>query len=260
MFIPKFCDKEVIIHIFVNIYSKLTYRTAIAGWLADQLPSRRVPFLVALVTLIGTTLFLCLSRNIYLFVLGRILQGFTAAIVWTVGLALLSDTVGQAQVGKAMGYVSMAIPLASLCAPVLGGLLFDRGGYYAVFAIAFATIGLDIFLRVVMIEKSAAAEWSEARADGLEATPRGVEEQSRPVSSIMNEHLSTGEVQVDSPRPAGIKNEDTSKPLRRVPPVLLLLKSPRLLAALWGTTMEQTLTVAFDAVRIKPLPWREGSN
>jgi MFS family permease len=187
------------------------------------------------------------------------MQGFTAAIVWTVGLALLSDTVGQAQVGKAMGYVSMAIPLASLCAPVLGGLLFDRGGYYAVFAIAFATIGLDIFLRVVMIEKSAVAEWSEAQAEVLKATPRLVEEQSRPVSSIMDKHLSTGEVRVDSLQPARIE-EDTSKPLRRVPPMLLLLKSPRLLAALWGTTMEQTLTVAFDAVRTKPFSWREGSN
>ena len=260
MFILKFCDKEVIVHIFINIYSKLTYRTAIAGWLADQLPSRRVPFLVALITLIGATLLLCLSRNIYLFVLGRIMQGFTAAIVWTVGLALLSDTVGQAQVGKAMGYVSMAIPLASLCAPVLGGLLFDRGGYYAVFAIAFATIGLDIFLRVVVIEKSAAAEWSEAQAEVLKATPRLVEEQSRPVSSIMDEHLSTGEVRADSPRLARIEKEDTSKPLRRIPPMLLLLKSPRLLAALWGTTMEQTLTVAFDAVRIKPFSRPEGSN
>lgn len=147
-----------------------------------------------------------------------------------------------------MGYVSMADPLASLCAPVLGGLLFDRRGYYAVFAIAFATTGLDIFLRVVMIEKSAAAEWSKSQAEVFKATPRGVEEQSSPVSSIMDEHLTTGEVRADSPRPAGIKKEDASKPLRRVPPVLLVLKSPRLLAALWGTTMEQTLTVAFDAI------------
>ena len=76
----------------------------------------------------------------------------------------------------------------------------------------------------------------------------------------MDKHLSTGEVRADSPRPARIEKEDTSKPLRRVPPVFLLLKSPRLLAALWGTTMGQTLTAAFDAVRIKPFTRREGSN
>ncbi|OCL02398.1 MFS general substrate transporter [Glonium stellatum] len=237
------------ISVLLGIYGAgVVVGSPIAGWLADQLPSRRVPLLVGLITLLGTTLLLCLSRTIHLFVLGRILQGLTAAIVWTVGLALLSDTVGQDRVGKAMGYVSMALPLASLCAPVLGGLLFDHRGYYAVFAIAFATIGLDILFRLVMIEKSAAAEWSDVQADALEVTPRAVEEQSRPVSSMMDEHLSTGKVRTESPRPVGIEKGDASKPLRRIPPVLLLLKSPRLLAALWGTMMEQTLTTAFDAV------------
>ena len=94
----------------------------------------------------------------------------------------------------------------------------------------------------------------------LKATPRRVEEQSRPVSFIVDEHLSTGEVQTDSPRPARIEKGDTPKPLRRVPPVLLLLKSPRLLAALWGTAMEQTLTAAFNAIYIKTFRRREGSN
>jgi predicted MFS family arabinose efflux permease len=45
---------------------------------------------------------LCLARNISLLVIGRLLQGASASIVWTVGLALLVDTVGQNEIGESL--------------------------------------------------------------------------------------------------------------------------------------------------------------
>lgn len=71
---------------------------------------------------------LCLSRNIALLVVGRLLQGAAAAVVWTVGLALLVDTVGKSEIGEMMGYVSISMMLALLSAPLLGGIVFDNAG------------------------------------------------------------------------------------------------------------------------------------
>ena len=42
-------------------------------------------------------------------VFGRLLQGISAAVVWSVGLALLVDTVGTEGVGKSMGNVGYVV-------------------------------------------------------------------------------------------------------------------------------------------------------
>jgi len=56
---------------------------------------------------------LCLARTMALLVVGRILQGFSAAIVWTVGQALLVDTVGQKEIGQTLGYLSLSMSLGA---------------------------------------------------------------------------------------------------------------------------------------------------
>lgn len=53
--------------------------------------------------LLGATVMLCIGTSIGVLVVGRLLQGMSAAVVWVVGLALLVDTVGEKDVGQAMG-------------------------------------------------------------------------------------------------------------------------------------------------------------
>jgi predicted MFS family arabinose efflux permease len=50
-----------------------------------------------------------LAPNIALQVVGRILQGFAAAIVWITGLAMIADTVGQEDVGQYLSYLGVAM-------------------------------------------------------------------------------------------------------------------------------------------------------
>ncbi|KAL8918642.1 MAG: hypothetical protein Q9208_007203 [Pyrenodesmia sp. 3 TL-2023] len=104
---------------------------------------------------------LCFGSHIAVLVAGRVLQGASAAIVWTVGLALLVDTVGQKEVGQVMGYVSISMSVAILVAPLLGGVVYHRAGYYGVYYMAFALIVLDIILRMTMIEKKFARKWDK---------------------------------------------------------------------------------------------------
>ncbi len=101
----------------------LLVASPITGWYADNSSSRRLPLLIGLLALAGATLMLCLAQTIWLLVLGRLLQGISAAIVWTVGTALLVDTVGKRYIGQIMGYVSISMSLGILIAPLLGGLV-----------------------------------------------------------------------------------------------------------------------------------------
>ncbi len=143
--------------IFLSVYgAALALGSPIFGWFADRSTSRRAPLLLGLVALGGSTGMLCAGNSIALLLAGRMVQGLSASVVWTVGLPLLSDTVPKDSIGSAMGYVSAATSVGSLAGPLLGGVVYARVGYYGVFAMGFALIGLDVLLRLLLIEKRVA--------------------------------------------------------------------------------------------------------
>jgi MFS family permease len=136
----------------------LLVASPICGWLADRSLSRRLPFVLGLLAIGGSTILLCVGSSIGVLMLGRLLEGLSSAIISTSGPALLIDTVGQKEIGKAMGYFSLCINLAVLVGPVLSGIIFTQSGYLAVFAMAFGLIYLDILLRLALIEKKITAK------------------------------------------------------------------------------------------------------
>lgn len=76
-----------------------------AGILADRLSSRQAPFLVGLLALLMATVLLFVGTTIPVLTIARVLQGVSAAFVWTVGLALVLETVGPKNLGKTIGSV-----------------------------------------------------------------------------------------------------------------------------------------------------------
>lgn len=79
-----------------------------------------------LISLVGATVMICIGTNMPVLIVGRLLQGISAAVVWTVGLALLVDTVGKDEVAQSMGIVAVAMSLGIFLAPVLGGVVYER--------------------------------------------------------------------------------------------------------------------------------------
>ena len=77
----------------------------VAGLVADRVPTRRAPFLLGLTALLAATVMFALGRTLWVLVLARVLQGVSAAVVWTVGLALVMDTVGTERLGVTIGSV-----------------------------------------------------------------------------------------------------------------------------------------------------------
>jgi MFS family permease len=101
--------------IFLAVYgAALAVGSPAFGWFADRSTSRRVPLLLGLLALGGSTAMLCAGSSLGLLVAGRFLQGLSASVVWTVGLALLSDTMDKEKIGQAMGMYSVSVPLRPL--------------------------------------------------------------------------------------------------------------------------------------------------
>ncbi|KAI4217859.1 MAG: hypothetical protein L6R36_009240, partial [Xanthoria steineri] len=89
----------------------------------------------------------------------KCLQGASAGIVYTVGLALLVDTVGRNEVGAWMGSALSGMSAGVMIGPFIAGIIYAKAGYLAVFATILAVIGLDFMARLFMIEKQSAKQW-----------------------------------------------------------------------------------------------------
>ena len=87
----------------------------VAGYIADRTSSRQLPFLTGLLALLAATVLLDLAQSLSVLFLARVLQGVSAAVVWTVGLALCLDTVGPDNLGKVIGSVCGNKMCSRLC-------------------------------------------------------------------------------------------------------------------------------------------------
>jgi predicted MFS family arabinose efflux permease len=89
----------------------------ITGVLADRIATRQAPFLAGVAALLAATLLLFLGETVAVLAIARVLQGISAALVWTIGLALCLETVGPENLGKTVGSVcfSRTVLLCKLC-------------------------------------------------------------------------------------------------------------------------------------------------
>ncbi|KAL8976540.1 MAG: hypothetical protein Q9205_007467 [Flavoplaca limonia] len=214
-----------------------------AGVIADKTSSRQAPFLLGLVALLAATLMLFLGQSVPVLILARVLQGVSGAVVWTIGLALLLDTVGPANLGKTVGSIFGFISIGELAAPVLGGVVYKKAGYPGVFGIGFAILAIDFIMRLLLIEKKTAAKW--------EKQDNGTEDDT----NRQDDGTATGEDGDDNEEEPLLrkKEEDNykvpdgqSKVVRSFP-ILYILKDPRLLVALLLAFNQATLLATYDA-------------
>ena len=163
-------------------------------------------------------------------------QGAAAAVVWTVGIALLVDTVGKDGLGQAIGYISMSLSVGTMAGPLLGGVLYEKGGYYSVFGLAFGLIAIDIVLRLFLIEKRHAARWISPKTS------------SPPPSEEPNgEKIPADTTPLDASSPA-LNSENAPRPRHPLQQVATLLSSYRLILSLWGYFVISLVLTSFDSV------------
>ncbi|KXT10317.1 hypothetical protein AC579_1118 [Pseudocercospora musae] len=205
------------------------------AWYTDHSRNRQIPFVIGLLILMGATVMLWLAPTIHIQVAGRLLQGVASTVVWTTGLAILVDTVGQEQVGEYAGYINIALNMGSLTAPLLGGIMFERRGYNAVFALILGVIGLDIVFRLIMKERSSSTANSGRPVD-LENRRKGQPDTVVEIQEATEETLSMASTIVSS----GVNP--------KIPAMIRLLFSVRFLVALWGILVLAAVFSGFETV------------
>jgi len=229
------------VSILLAVYSVgLLVSAPVLGWIADKSETRRLPLLGGLLLLSGATVMLCIGTSISILVVGRLLQGFSASVVWATGLALLVDTVSEKEVGHTMGIISFAYSTGIVTGPLLGGIVYAKFGYYAVFYMPFGLIATDIVLRLSFIEKKVARRWLSVDSSNWEAA-------AATTAAALNQGESHG---LERREPWAPDPEDREPrrvvPPKHLPPVITLLKSRRMLTAFWGCLVIATLYTAFD--------------
>lgn len=186
--------------------------------------------LIGLVILVGSTLLLCLVMNIPMLVMARILQGFAGGMTWTVGLALIIDSVDPKNIGKELAWTSIAHSLAVFSGPILGGIIYNHSGYYAVYALCFGILGFDIVMRLAIIERKDAKKFEQKDEQSTnDHEPVTME------SIADNSQTAAGAARSPIPRKSFIGELSS------------LLRKPRLLAAMLGTAVQGIIQTGLES-------------
>ena len=250
----------------------LVFASPIWGHVADHTASRRNPLLFGLFVLAAATALVAIGTSLTLLIIGRVLQGFSCAITWVTGLALLVDTVGPADIGQFMGYVGAGLSMALLLSPLLGGIVFGLSGYESVFGMCWGLLGADVLLRLAVVEKKAALQWlgpekekrvkreshvekeedkaiEDAVAAGTTIAANLVQRQGEVKEGAYPEENSShpGRSAATDPTTTSLEPLPALQGKQQQPTLLLLLSSPRLLASLYGALIQAAIISAFDS-------------
>ena len=101
---------------------------------------------------VASILMFCFGRRIWVLILARALQGASTSTLWISGMALVVDASEADNTGGALGWLNVAMVAGMLAGPSLGGLVYDRAGYYSVFVMAGAILSVDMVLRLFVID------------------------------------------------------------------------------------------------------------
>ncbi|WP_291272075.1 MFS transporter [Geothrix sp.] len=112
---------------------------------------RRGTMLWGLAGLMVTTLVFAVSKQYWLLVLARFLQGVAGAATWLPGMALLADHFPAESRGKAMGTAFAAANLGVLIGPPLSGFLDQHGGPSTPFLLGAVLVALDAAGRAFLL-------------------------------------------------------------------------------------------------------------
>ncbi|KAL8800344.1 MAG: hypothetical protein Q9182_005238 [Xanthomendoza sp. 2 TL-2023] len=234
--------------LFVVFGCSMVLGAPVAGWVTQHSSLRQIPLVVGLLAALASTLLFMLAKALYLLVLARCLQGISAGVVYTTVLALLVDSVERAEVGSWVGIALSGVNLGVLAAPALAGVIYEKAGYHAVFAICLAIIALDITAALLLIDKRRARKWLPDGSKVSDDSKHGDSESTHQDGARMNGTNPSQEVDEESPLLEHSSGRAKASPKKWFPTTRVLLSSPQILAALYSTLIHSTLHTAFDAV------------
>ncbi|KAK5048501.1 hypothetical protein LTR84_005591 [Exophiala bonariae] len=244
----------------------------LCAWYIDTTSNRRVPFLAGLAFMATGTLLFGLGNAFWILAVGRIVQGFASSILYTAGLAVLVDTVPKDEVGQWMGTAMSCNNIAIILSPVLGGCMYELLGRSCVFISMLGLILIDATLRVLMVDRPNKSSQTKSRKhdlDEYQMQERGsveIDTSNEATHRLLSEEYTTTHTALviqkkteititttDLPSPTPSITISTRRLRRPAPPsrmtgIIRLVRSPRLLTALYGTFLNEALVASLCAI------------
>ncbi|MEX1035726.1 MAG: multidrug effflux MFS transporter [Sneathiella sp.] len=115
----------------------------IIGPLSDRY-GRRPVMLVALLIFVMASFVCMLATNVWVFLVFRVLQG-TVIAGWAIALAVVRDTSPPQEAARRISLITMAMSVAPLLGPMLGGVLDELFGWRASF-VTYTLFGMGALL------------------------------------------------------------------------------------------------------------------
>jgi MFS transporter, DHA1 family, solute carrier family 18 (vesicular amine transporter), member 1/2 len=125
--------------------------TPLFGYLGDRIGYRQLMIWGVALSTTALAMF-CLAPYFHLLMLGRLFQGAAAAASWTAGLALIAEHFPEKRV-EMMGFALSGSTAGSLLGPVIGGSLYEGGGYTLPFAVTGALTAIDAGLCLFLLPR-----------------------------------------------------------------------------------------------------------
>ncbi len=130
------------------------------GRLAD-ITGRKRMYTIGLLLFAVSTLLSTLSNSSLMFILLRVVQGASLAMVWGTSTALLSAAYPHNERGKVLGWNVAAVYVGVSIGPTIGGLLTQNFGWRSIFYLGFI---LQLPVLALLFAK-VRGEWAEAKGD-----------------------------------------------------------------------------------------------
>ncbi|KAF9364437.1 hypothetical protein BGX34_001537 [Mortierella sp. NVP85] len=142
--------------VLVAVYAAgIMSASPVFGILSDKMASRRLPMILGLTGMFTATIIFMFAKVYWLLIIARFFQGVSGGAVWTLGLALMTDSFPANEMGIQMGKSLIGHTMGLLGGPPIGGLLHDAFGARAPFFFCLAFAALVIFMLTILIEERA---------------------------------------------------------------------------------------------------------
>ena len=162
----------------------------------------------------------------------------------------MREVVGQERLGRAMGFSSMALSMALLLGPVLGGVLYEYVGYFETFLPALVLLGVELVLRLLIVEKrtrgfdeSGGNQRGSSEERGDDRAKDGPGRTAGDGSDEFSPSAMESQPLLSPPTPSA-----TSSPTAPGNAYLILLTDPRFLVSMISIFILNSTANGFDAV------------
>lgn len=117
-----------------------------AGFVADALPRKRVYMVSYALFVLSFVGYFFITKTLALFILLRILHGFTFGMLTTSANTLVIDVMPSSRRGEGLGYYGVTNNLAMAFGPMVGLFVVASGNYMTLFATSLVTSFLGLLL------------------------------------------------------------------------------------------------------------------